>query len=86
MLYQIYDTQRSLIEPFADLAQTASKIFSNPMMPFSHFPLAQRISQAYDLIYRLGKDYEKPEFGIRSVNVDGIDVAIHCLLYTSRCV
>ena len=37
MLYQIYDTQRSLIEPFADLAQTASKIFSNPMMPFSHF-------------------------------------------------
>ena len=77
MLYQIYDTQRSLIEPFADLAQTASKIFSNPMMPFSHFPLAQRISAAYDLIYRLGKDYEKPEFGIRSVNVDGIDVAIH---------
>ena len=77
MLYQIYDTQRSLIEPFADLAQTASKIFSNPMMPFSHFPLAQRISAAYDLVYRLGKDYEKPEFGIRSVNVDGIDVAIH---------
>ena len=77
MLYQIYDTQRSLIEPFADLAQTASKIFSNPMMPFSHFPLAQRISAAYDLVYRLGKDYEKPEFGIRAVNVDGIDVAIH---------
>lgn len=77
MLYQIYDTQRSLIEPFADLAQTASKLFINPLMPFSHLPMAQRISASYDLIYRLGKDYEKPEFGIRSVNVDGIDVAIH---------
>ncbi|MEN9843624.1 MAG: hypothetical protein RLZZ612_1453 [Pseudomonadota bacterium] len=77
MLYQIYDTQRSLIEPFADLAQTASKIFSNPLMPFSHLPMAQRISAAYDLIYRLGKDYEKPEFGIRSVDVDGVEVAIH---------
>lgn len=77
MLYQIYDTQRSLIEPFADLAQTASKIFSNPLMPFSHLPMAQRISAAYDLIYRLGKDYEKPEFGIRAVDVDGIEVAIH---------
>ncbi len=77
MLYQIYDTQRSLMEPFADLAQTASKVFSNPLLPFSHMPLAQRISAAYDLIYRLGKDYIKPEFGIRSVSVDGVDVAIH---------
>jgi polyhydroxyalkanoate depolymerase len=77
MLYQIYDTQRSLMEPFADLAQTASKVFNNPLLPFSHMPMAQRISAAYDLIYRLGKDYEKPEFGIRAVNVDGVDVAIH---------
>ena len=77
MLYQIYDTQRSLMEPFADLAQTASKLFTNPLMPLSHLPMAQRISAGYDLIYRLGKDYEKPEFDIRSVNVDGVDVAIH---------
>ncbi len=77
MLYQIYDTQRSLMEPFADWAQTASKVFSNPLLPFSHLPMAQRISAGYDVVYRLGKDYEKPEFGIRSVNVDGVDVAIH---------
>ncbi|HEX5783134.1 MAG TPA: polyhydroxyalkanoate depolymerase [Burkholderiaceae bacterium] len=77
MLYQIYDTQRSLMEPFADLAQTASKIFNNPLLPFSHMPLAQRISAGYDLVYRLGKDYEKPEFGLRSVDVDGVEVAIH---------
>lgn len=77
MLYQIYDTQRSLMEPFADLAKTASKVFSNPLLPLSHMPMAQRISAAYDLFYRLGKDYEKPEFGIRAVDVDGVDVAIH---------
>ena len=77
MLYQIYDTQRSMMEPFADLAQTASKLFTNPLMPFSHLPMAQRISASYDLIYRLGKDYVKPAFDIRSVNVDGVDVAIH---------
>jgi poly(3-hydroxybutyrate) depolymerase len=77
MLYQIYDTQRSMMEPFADLAQTASKLFTNPLMPFSHLPMAQRISASYDLIYRLGKDYVKPEFNIRSVNVEGVDVAIH---------
>ncbi|MBY0467163.1 MAG: polyhydroxyalkanoate depolymerase [Burkholderiales bacterium] len=77
MLYQIYDMQRSLMEPFADLALTASKVFTNPLMPLSHLPNAQRISATYDLIHRLGKDYVKPEFGIRSVDVDGVEVAIH---------
>ncbi len=77
MLYQIYDMQRSLMEPFSDLALTASKVFNNPLMPLSHLPNAQRISATYDLFHRLGKDYVKPEFGIRSVDVDGVEVAIH---------
>ncbi len=77
MLYQIYETQRSLMEPFADFAQAASKLYSNPLSPFGQHPFAQRLSAGYDLLYRLGKDYEKPEFGIKTVDVDGVDVAIH---------
>lgn len=77
MLYQIYETQRSLMEPFADFAQAASKLYSNPLSPFGQHPFAQRMSAGYDLLYRLGKDYEKPEFGIKTVNVAGVDVAIH---------
>lgn len=77
MLYQIYETQRSLMEPFADFAQAASKLYSNPLSPFGQHPLAQRMAAGYDLMYRLGKDYEKPEFGIKTVNIDGVDIAIH---------
>jgi poly(3-hydroxybutyrate) depolymerase len=77
MLYQIYETQRSMMEPFADLAEVASRVFTNPALPFAQLPMAQRISAAYDLMHRLGKDYEKPEFGIRTVDVDGVEVAIH---------
>ncbi|MDE2606716.1 MAG: polyhydroxyalkanoate depolymerase [Burkholderiales bacterium] len=77
MLYQIYEAQRSLMEPFADFAQAASKLYSNPLTPFGQNPFAQRMSAAYDLMYRLGKDYEKPEFGIKTVDVDGVEVAIH---------
>ena len=76
MLYQIYEAQRSLMEPFADFAQAASKLYSNPLSPFGQHPLAQRMSAGYDLLYRLGKDYEKPEFGITTVDVDGVEVAI----------
>ncbi|MDO9358826.1 MAG: polyhydroxyalkanoate depolymerase [Polaromonas sp.] len=77
MLYQVYETQRSLMEPFVDFAQAAAKIYSNPASPFGQNPLAQRISAGYSLIYRLGKDYEKPEFGIKTVEVDGTEVIIH---------
>jgi len=77
MLYQIFEAQRSLMEPFADFAQAASKLYNNPLSPLGQHPLAQRVSAGYDLLYRLGKDYEKPEFGIKAVPVDGVDVAIH---------
>jgi poly(3-hydroxybutyrate) depolymerase len=77
MLYQIFETQRSIMEPFSDLAQAAAKLYSNPLSPISQTPLAQRVSAGYALMHRLGKDYEKPEFGIKTVKVNKTDVAIH---------
>jgi poly(3-hydroxybutyrate) depolymerase len=77
MLYQLYEAQRSLMEPFSDLALAAAKAYNNPLSPIGQNPFAQRISAGYDLLHRLGKDYEKPEFGLRTINVDGVDVAIH---------
>jgi poly(3-hydroxybutyrate) depolymerase len=77
MLYQIYETQRSIMEPFADLAEVASRLYNNPALPLAQLPMAQRVSAGYDLMHRLGKDYEKPVFGIHTVDVDGVNVAIH---------
>ena len=76
MLYQIYEAQRSLIEPFAEMAEAASKMFGNSHSTMGLGPMAQRVAAAYSLFYRLAKDYEKPEFGIRKVDVDGVEVAI----------
>jgi poly(3-hydroxybutyrate) depolymerase len=77
MLYQIYEAQRSLMEPFADFAQAASKVYSNPISPLGQNPFSQRISATYDLMYRLGKDYEKPQFGINTVAIGDQEIAIH---------
>lgn len=77
MLYKIFETQRTLMEPFADFAQATAKLYSNPMSPLGKSSLGQRVSAGYDLIYRLGKDYEKPEFGIKSIAMDGVEIAIH---------
>ncbi|NBX88834.1 MAG: polyhydroxyalkanoate depolymerase [Betaproteobacteria bacterium] len=77
MLYQIYEAQRSLMEPFADFAQAAAKVYSNPLSPMGQNPFSHRISATYDLVYRLGKDYEKPQFGINTVSIDDQEIAIH---------
>ena len=77
MLYQLYESQRSLMEPFSDMANAASKAFANPLSVFGQNPFAQRMSAGFDLMHRLGRDYEKPEFGIRTVDVEGVAVAIH---------
>ena len=77
MLYQVYESQRTLMEPFVDFAQAAAKLYSNPLSPVGQNPFAQRVAAGYSLIYRLGKDYEKPAFDIQRVDVDGTSVAIH---------
>ncbi len=81
MLYQLYETQRSLMEPFAEFAQATAKLYGNPMNGFGQMPFAQRTAAGFDLMYRLGKDYERPRFEINTVGIehDGIttDVAIH---------
>ena len=78
MLYQLYESQRTLMEPFIDFAQAAAKLYSSSSSPIGQTPLAQRISAGYSLMYRLGKDYERPAFGIHQVEVGnkGVSLAI----------
>ncbi|RYG10020.1 MAG: polyhydroxyalkanoate depolymerase, partial [Burkholderiales bacterium] len=77
MLYQLYENQRTLMEPFVDFAQAAAKAYGNPASPLAQLPLAQRVAAGYSLMYRLGKDYEKPEFDIQTIDIDGTEIAIH---------
>ncbi len=76
MLYQLYESQRALLSPFADFASASSKLYNHPLSPFTHTPLAQRVSAGLGLMHRLSKDYEKPAFGITSVEVNGTEVAV----------
>jgi poly(3-hydroxybutyrate) depolymerase len=76
MLYQLYETQRALMAPFSEFASASAKLYSHPLSPFAHTPLAQRVSAGMDLVHRLAKEYEKPQFNIQSVKVDGADVAV----------
>ena len=76
MLYKLYETQRALMAPFSEFASASSKLYSHPLSPFTHTPLAQRVSAGLDLMHRLAKEYEKPAFGITAASVGGVEVAV----------
>ena len=77
MLYQLHEMQRSFLTPLMQWADASSKLFSNPVSPFAHTPFSQRIAAGYELMYRLGKEYQKPAFGLDSTTIQGKEVAIN---------
>ena len=76
MLYQLYESQRALTAPFAEFASASAKLYSHPLSPFTHVPMAQRWAAGFDLVHRLAKEYEKPRFEVQSTTVDGVEVAV----------
>ena len=77
MLYQLHEFQKALLQPMSSWAHAASEAFINASNPASKVPGSERLAASYELLYRLGKRYHKPEFGIRSVVAHGNEVAIH---------
>ncbi|MBC3906467.1 polyhydroxyalkanoate depolymerase [Undibacterium umbellatum] len=76
MLYQFHELNRAFLNPLTQWAEASSKLFTNPVSPLAHSPYSQRIAAGYELLFRLGKDYEKPEFGITSTTIDKQEVEI----------
>ncbi|HEV2610078.1 MAG TPA: polyhydroxyalkanoate depolymerase, partial [Noviherbaspirillum sp.] len=84
MLYQFHELNRTFLSPLIQWAEASAKLFTNPVSPLAHTPFAQRIAAGYELVYRLGKDYEKPEFGIKSVAVEGKQVGVFELVEETK--
>jgi poly(3-hydroxybutyrate) depolymerase len=69
MLYQLYDWQRSALEPWRLFAQAANELYGHPQSPLSGLPGSRNVAAAFDLMTRLTQRYERPEFGIHRVRV-----------------
>ncbi|WP_460764248.1 polyhydroxyalkanoate depolymerase [Lysobacter fragariae] len=71
MLYHFHELGRAWLQPFNYWADANAKMFGAQGSWMSTLPGASRLSAGYELLYRIGKDYEKPEFGIHSIEKDG---------------
>jgi poly(3-hydroxybutyrate) depolymerase len=76
MLYHLNEINRSLLNPLVAWSDAAASALSSPDNWLSRMPGVDRVAAGYELFYRLGKDYEKPAFGITSVLAHGREAAV----------
>ncbi len=75
-LYQYHELLRAWMAPVTYWAEAGSRTFSSPGSWLSAAPGAPRVAAGYELLYRLGKDYEKPRFDIHEVDIGGRSVPV----------
>ena len=76
LFYQLYDWQRTALQPWRLLAQAANQLYANPDSPLSYLPGSRNVAAAFDLMARLTQRYERPDFGIASVMVGERECAV----------
>ncbi|MCR6662029.1 MAG: polyhydroxyalkanoate depolymerase [Luteimonas sp.] len=71
LLYQFHELGRAWMAPLTYWAEANAKAFSASGSWLSSMPGAERIAAVNELLYRIGKDYEKPAFDIHSIEWQG---------------
>lgn len=76
MLYALHELQHSMLAPFEAMARNNQTLFSSPHSALAHTPYSRNIAAYNELLVRLIRRYEKPDWGIRHVSIGGKDVEI----------
>ena len=76
MLYQMHTQSRALLKPLMQWANDSAQQLTSHFFPLAHTPFAKHIAANCELMYRLGKHYDKPEFGIDSTRVNDQAMAV----------
>lgn len=77
MLYDFHEFQRTFLNPLSYFTEQGSQLFSHPYSPLAYTPVSRQIAASYSLVHRLGKEYEKPQWGLPSTTIQGETVAVY---------
>lgn len=76
MLYDLHELQRAFLNPLSRFTDSSSLLFSHPYSPLAYTPVSRHIAATYELVHRLGKDYEKPQWQLEHTLIDGSEAAV----------
>lgn len=76
MLYQLHEMQRAFLTPFAAFTDAGSQLFSSPYSPLAYTPIARQMAAGYELMTRIGKEYQKPAWNLPTTEIKGKSVRV----------
>ncbi|MFO7497209.1 MAG: polyhydroxyalkanoate depolymerase, partial [Desulfobacterales bacterium] len=76
MLYMIYEMNHAAVAPWRMAAHYGHAYWTSGVNPLAGTELGRSMAASLEMFERLTRRYGKPEFGIKSVPVNGADVAI----------
>jgi len=71
MLYHFYESTRNLLAPWVYQAKATADFCNHPRNLWSSMPGTDYVAAMNELFYRIGKDYEKPDWNIPLLKIDG---------------
>ncbi len=69
MLYEWHEYYRSILKPWSEMSGIIGESLRKPSSQYAFLPYAEKLSAFFQLGYRLGKDYEKPQWKIQPLNI-----------------
>ncbi|AUA59592.1 MULTISPECIES: polyhydroxyalkanoate depolymerase [Achromobacter] len=76
MLYQLHEMQRAFLTPFAAFTDAGSQLFSSPYSPLAYTPISRQMAAGYELMTRIGKEYQKPAWNLPATDINGKSVRV----------
>jgi poly(3-hydroxybutyrate) depolymerase len=76
VLYTLYEWNRAAMLPVRMLAGAANIAFQNPFAPVSYTQFGRSVVAATELLERVTRRFDKPEWGLDATVIGGEDVAV----------
>jgi poly(3-hydroxybutyrate) depolymerase len=76
MIYTLHELRHAVSTPLRFWAETSQQLFTHPFSLLAYLPHSSRVAAGSELLARVVRRYEKPEFGLTHTRIDGADVAV----------
>src|SRR4051794_4447867 len=76
MLYDTYQAHNDVLAPIRLMAEFFRGILAQPWPLIGDFPFVRSAAAAMELLSNAGMSHDRPDFGIKSVRVDGEEVGV----------
>jgi poly(3-hydroxybutyrate) depolymerase len=83
MLYEAYQAQNDLLAPVRLIAEAFRGFLDQPWPVVGNAPLVRTAAAAMELLSNAGVSHRRPEFGIRTVTIQGKEVAVSEVIVAS---